>query len=102
MKQTRLKPEARKTDLLAAALTLAEQLGYQHITRKQIAEAAGVSGPIIHHYFGTMGGLREELMRYAVEQENLTVIAQGLTGSNPAALAAPEALRRQALESVLR
>lgn len=102
MKQKRLKTEARKEDILAAALPLAELLGYAKLTRDQIAEAALVSGPTLHYHFGTMVDFRRDLMRYAVRHENLRVIAQGLTANDPQAAKAPEAVRRRALDSFLR
>lgn len=97
----RMKPDARKEDILAAALPLAEKHGYTKISRKQIAEAAGVSGPVLNYHFGTMGQFRKGLMRYAVMAENLAVIAQGLSAGDPQARKAPEALRRRALDSLL-
>ena len=96
-----MKPEKRKEDVLAAALPLAEEHGYNNVTRNQIAQAAGVSGSSIHYYFGTIGQLRRDLMRHAVKEESLAVIAQGLTAGDPQAQKAPEELRRRALDSLL-
>lgn len=101
MKQQRLKPEARKEDILAAALPLAEQLGYANLTRDQIAGAAKISGPTLHYHFGTMAAFRRDLMRYAVKHENLRVIGQGLTAGDPQAAKVSDAVRRSALECFL-
>jgi len=94
MKQTRMKTEARKEDILAAALPLAERHGYTNITRDQIAAAAKVSGPTLHYHFGTIAQLRRDLMRYAVREVCLRVIAQGLMIRDPQAMKAGAELRR--------
>lgn len=97
----RMKPEARKEDILAAALPLAVRHGYSRLTRQQIAAAAGVSGPVLNYHFGTMPQFRRDLMRYAIKEETLAVIAQGLTAGDQQARKASEALRRRALDSLL-
>ena len=78
MKQKRLKPAARKQEIIAAALRLASKSGYMTITRNQIAGAAGVTGPAVQYHFETMAQLRRAIMRAAVKQEFLPVILQGL------------------------
>jgi len=99
VKQRRLKPDARKEDILGAALPLAERDGYTKLTREQIGEAAGVSGPVLNYYWGTMAQFRRALMRYAVQVECLPVIAQGVI-SGEANLAEGDSLRRRALDSL--
>lgn len=101
MTNKRLKPDARKEDLLAAALPLAAERGYTRVTRNDIAQRAGVSGPVIHYHFGTMAQFQRELMRYAVLKENLAVVAQGLAAGDKQAKKAPEVIRRRALDSLL-
>lgn len=101
MKRKRLKPDARKDDVLAAALPLAEAHGFANLTREQVGQAAGVTGPVLSYHFGTMPQFRRDLMRYAVKVESLAVIAQGLTAGDPYAKKAPEDLRRRALDSLL-
>ena len=93
--------KVRKEDILAAALPLAEKYGYEKITRGAIADGAGISGPVINYHFGTMKHFRRELMRYAIDEGNLAVIAQGLSAGDPQSRSAPAALRRQALLSLL-
>lgn len=99
MKQKRLKPDARKEDILAAALPLAETDGYANLTREQIGVAAGVSGPVLNYHFGTMAQFRRALMRYAVKVECLKVVAQGLINGD-ADLVEGDPLRRRALDSL--
>lgn len=97
MKQTRMKTEARKEDILAAALLLAERQGYTAITRNDIAKAAGIKGPTLHYHFGTMAQLRRDLMRYAIRQDSVKVVAQGIVANDPQAMKLDEETRRRAM-----
>jgi len=99
MKQVRMKPAARKEDILAAALPLAERKGYAKVTRDEIAAAAKVSGPVLHYHFGSMEQLRRSLMRYAVKNGCLKVIAQGIVANDPQALKVDDATRKRAMAS---
>lgn len=99
-KQTRMKPAARKEDILKAALSLAEGYGYTQLTRKQVGAAAGVSGTAVQYHFSTMPKFRRELMRYAVKQRNAVVVAQGLAVRDPQALKADEDLRHAARRAI--
>lgn len=101
MKRKRLKPDARKNDVLSLALRLAATRGYNRITRDQVAKAAGVTGPALTYHFGSMGQFRRQLMRLAVSEGCLAVVAQGLAAGDPQALKAPESLRRRAVEAML-
>lgn len=101
MKQTRMKHEARKEDILEAALPLAVQLGYANVTRNHIAHAIGVSGTTVQYHFGTMAQLRRAVMRLAIHTRCLAVIAQGLSAGDEQAKKAPPELQREALDSLI-
>jgi AcrR family transcriptional regulator len=90
---TNLKPEQRKSDILVASLKIAERDGYDRISRKQIAEAAGVSEALVSHHFGTMPHFRRELMRFAVKRQNPRIVLQGLLAKDAQARKAPEDLQ---------
>lgn len=98
MTTRRLKPKERKTLVLRAALNVAGKSHYAHMTRDQIAKAAGVAGPTVQHYLGTMSQLRRAVMRAAVQGHFLGVVAQGLVAKDPQALKAPESIREAALK----
>ena len=51
--RTRLAPELRREKLLDVAMGLFERRAYDAVTLEGIAEAAGVSPGLVHHYFGT-------------------------------------------------
>ena len=97
MKTKRLKPEIRKDEIIAAALVLAASTHYTRVTREAIAAAITIKGPAIQYHFGTMGQLRRELMRAAVKQRVLNVVAQGLLARDEHAEKADTALREEAI-----
>jgi len=93
----RIKPNERRVSILDAAVRVAERHGYISMTRQQIADEAGVSGPLVQHYFHTMPKLRRAVMRHAVKRGCLPIIAQGLVAKDEQATLAPEELKRAAL-----
>ena len=100
MKQKRIKSEIRKEEILLAAIPVAERKGYTNVTRDDIAEAVGISGPGILYHFKTMRQFRSSLMRYAVKNQTLRVIAQGLVLRDPHACRASDELQQQARDSI--
>lgn len=55
--RTRLRPEARREQIVAAAALLFERRDPAEVTFEQIGEAAGVSRALVYNYFGDKGGL---------------------------------------------
>lgn len=92
----RMDPVDRKRQLLDVGLELAAQVGYKNVTMVALTEKAGVSRTLYHRYFSTVGQFRVDVMRAAVKQENLTVIAQGLAAKDKQALKASTELRERA------
>lgn len=60
---TRLSKEARREQLLDAALAIVRTRGADGLTLVTLAEAAGVSRPIVYDHFGTRAGLLIALYR---------------------------------------
>lgn len=91
-----------QTDLsiLTAAVTLAAAGRYDRLTRRDVAAAAGVSPARVSLFAGDMDGLRDAIMAAAVTDRVAVVIAQGLADRHPAALAAPEDLKAEALATL--
>ncbi len=100
MQRTRKKPDERRDLILAAAVTAALSGGLMHVTRADIATRANVAPSLVSHYFDSMISLRDEVMRSAVESNCLQLVAQGVAMNNPIAMAAPHALRADALASL--
>ena len=92
----RLSPDDRTAQILEAAIEVASKGHYRYLTRREIAEAAGVTGPLVGHYLGPMDELGAVLMGYAVANAHLCVLAQGLRDQHPIALLATEELKVKA------
>ncbi len=96
---SRMKPKERKEQLLSIALDVSRRIGYQHITRNDVAEKAGVTINLINNYFGTMPRFRRTIMRAAIKNEVLEVIAQGLICGDAQAKKADPKLKKKALQT---
>lgn len=99
-KRTRLPPEKRIKQLLEVACDIACTEGYSTLTLMKVAKAAGVVHPLVLHHFKTVEGMRTRLMRYAVDNQIMPIIAQGLAHRDPIALSASEDLKRTALKTL--
>lgn len=91
---------ARHDEIMAAALRVSATVGYNRITRDDIALAAGCSPALVSDALGTMCSLRRALMRAAIARRVLPVVAQGLALRDPHALRAPAELRAAAAASL--
>lgn len=100
MTSARMPPAERKTQLIAAAVRVAARDGYANMTREAVALAADVSPGLVSRYLGTMIALRRTVMRAAVKQGVVRVIAQGLAARDPYALKAPDSLRQAAAQTL--
>ncbi|WP_033293027.1 TetR/AcrR family transcriptional regulator [Amycolatopsis jejuensis] len=54
---TRRKPEERRQEIVAAALRLADPVGLDRITSRDVAAELDVAPGLVHHYFATMDEL---------------------------------------------
>ena len=76
--KTRTDPVLKKQYILQMAVATAVKVGYNKMTRELLAERAGVSEGLITKYFNTMCQLKRDVMRYAVRNSVVEVVAQGL------------------------
>lgn len=97
---TRMAPKERKAEILQAALQCAADHGFQRFTREQVAVRLDISPALVNRYFSTMAELRRDVMRAAVRQRVLRVVAQGIVAGDRHALKADSALRTEALASL--
>lgn len=65
--QSEQEPEARERIRRAAQRQFAE-IGYEGVSVRQIAEAAGVTKPMVYYYFGSKEGLFAHLVESAFEK----------------------------------
>ena len=63
----RLAPEARRAEVLAAALAVFTELGFEWATLQDVADRAGVTKGALYHYFDSKNELFLELMRERVK-----------------------------------
>lgn len=94
-------PQERREQILVVAVKLVRKHGLSAVTRDAVAEAAGVAQGTVNVYFGSIAGLREEVMQRAVEERDAQLLAQGLVERHPVAMKAPESLRRKALNTLV-
>lgn len=97
----RLKPDDRKLQILKAAVVVANRTGgWSTLTRQAVAAEAACAEALVSKYFGTMTDFKRTIMRAAVRNKLLHIIAQGLAvGDKHAQKAEPE-LKTQALATL--
>lgn len=89
-----------KERILDMAYSMAVNEGFNSLKRDDVAAKAGVALGTINHHFKTIDNLRTEVMKRAVEMEDLRLIAQGIACDNEVAQSAPHELRVKALSSL--
>jgi AcrR family transcriptional regulator len=83
---TRLSKQARREQLLDAALGIVRARGADGLTLVTLAEAAGVSRPIAYDHFGTRAGLLLALYR-RLDERHRAAVAEALRTAAPTAAA---------------
>lgn len=89
-----------KQQILTAALAEAEATHYLKATRDKIAARAGVTSPLIHHYWATMAQLKRAIVGEAIRCENLTVLAQALVGKDQRVIDCKPALKNKIVKHI--
>ncbi len=97
----RLHPDIRKAEIITAAIKLAQMVGYDNVTRSEIANAAGVANGLVSRYWGTMPQLKRAIMRQAIQKEDLIILVQGLARADINALKAPKHLKEAAIRELM-
>lgn len=97
----RLKPDDRKMRILRAALVVANREGgWSTLTRQSVALEAGCAEGLVSKYFGTMTEFKRTIMRAAVQNRLLSVVAQGLACGDKHAQKADPELKSKALSTL--
>jgi hypothetical protein len=99
--KNRVNPDLRKDQILKIAIAVARKYGCHKTTRDEIAHRAGVSMGLVSHYFGTMKKLRRTIMRAAIVNEELEIIAKGLANNDPYARKASDDLKQRAVSTLV-
>lgn len=98
IKKGRINKRDRSAQLLTVGVLCAKEHGLYKITREQIANRAGVSESLIRKYFKTMDALRRAILREAVRNGVIEIVATGLAAGDPTARKAPPELKERAAE----
>lgn len=98
---SRLKPDLRKQQVLDAAMIVAARVGYNNMLRREVAEEAKCGNGTVSRYFGTMHQLHKAVIRKAIADRNLSIIAQGIAAKDRNAMKAPDDVKKAAMESIL-
>lgn len=83
-------------DVLDAAYYIAKRSGLRGLTRDRVAEHARVSTGTVSHAFAGMDKLVSKVVARAIEEQELSIIAEALVRRHPLALKADYALRKRA------
>lgn len=81
---SRLEPDERRRQILAAASALFSDRGYSAVSTSEIAAEAGVARGLINHYFGTKRELYVEVVREMVRFRSQPV-PEYVNGTTPQA-----------------
>lgn len=100
VKRRSINPALRREHILTSAVAAATENGYYAFTRDDVAEIEGCSPSLVTRYYQTMPQLRRAVMRHAIRNEVLPVIANGVVNKCPHAMKASEELRERALRSL--
>lgn len=100
--QPKMQKRERVSQILAAALQVAQRVGYNALTREDVAQHAGIPKSLVSYHVGTMDQFRRDIIREALRIECLPVIAQGLALKDPRCRKAPKELKTRALKSLAR
>jgi AcrR family transcriptional regulator len=96
----RLNPEIRANQIIEAGLKVASVHGWRAVTREAVALEAQVSPAMVNVRFSTMAQLLRSVMRKAIDDRVLHVVAQGYAAGDPTALKIDDELKRLALSSI--
>jgi TetR/AcrR family transcriptional regulator, transcriptional repressor of aconitase len=70
LKKTRLSAEERKTAIVKAALPIFARKGYAETTTKELAQAAGVSEPLLYRHFPSKEALYLEIQKICCNDQD--------------------------------
>ena len=73
----------KKHEILKAAYQIAVEVGFNRMTRENIAEAAGCSEALVSHYFGDMEDLRCTILTSQLAARYPAVVLQGIALRHP-------------------
>jgi len=99
----------RVEQLVKVSVTIIKDDGLEKFTRMNVANMAGIAPSSVNAIFGTMDGLREAVVQFAIDElhDNLDdelmlhIVADGLVKGYQTAKLAPRNIRKAAMISVM-
>lgn len=92
---------ATKALILKTAAALAVRRGFRNVTREEIAGKAEIAAGTVSYHFKSMSRLQDAVMVYAVNEELLPILAQGLAEKHRVAQGAAVHLRQRAAQLIV-
>lgn len=93
----RLDPAIRKLQILSAALNIAKEKGYHEISFTEVAAQLNLKRGSIIYYFANLKLLKKAVMRLAIKQKEMGILAQGLASLDPLLKNIPLALKEEVI-----
>ena len=87
--RTRLEPDLRRKQILGSAAALFRGGDYADVSLEDVAERAGVTRGLLHHYFGSKRALFLEVLRREVSiPSGMPIVPRDLSGDFPSVVTA--------------
>jgi hypothetical protein len=99
--KARVNSELMRHCILEVAVKLSVQKNYKLITRGEIADELSISPSLVSLYFGDMTQLKKRVVEYAIETEELIIIAQVVMFKDSQVASISKTLRNKALKAVI-
>lgn len=96
----RMAPTDRKASILDAAVTVARRHGYSNFRMHHVSTEAGCSNALVVIYWKTMEQIRRDVMRVAIRERHLDIIATGIALKDPRCRKLPAELHQAAIDSL--
>lgn len=93
--------DERKADMIQKGLKIAEKIGYMNLKQSETSKKLKVSLGLLHHYFGAIKDFKIAIVKAAIKEENLIVIAQAIAAKDPLVKKLNKDLKIRAINSLL-
>jgi len=95
-----VQPNQTRDNIIRAAVSLATQRGLAGISAGAVAEKTGIAKSTVFHHFSSMSKILDEVMRVAVRDSLVRIVADGLLRNHRVARAAPQDLKAKAAKTL--
>lgn len=85
-----------KERILTCAAEIARDSGFPAVTQQAVAKRAQVSSTLVPYHFETMGRLKDEVIKIAIDNRDAEVVAQAIAVRHPLAKRLPGKLKKEA------